>query len=307
MKQENSFKKTAVICIIAGVIVIAALIAFLIVRNGAKPVVEPLIKYTVSETTDDSDGEESKVLVFTDENGKSLSVDGEDYMANLAQDRFIIVKNLELVYFQNEEMLPLSKNCISCTISNDGSLVGYIEPNSSEKPYVGTLYTYNTITGEKEQICDTCFVSMTGRIQISPSGDTVAYVKDYNESDYTYDCCYYNGKKETVIGQNRDILAISDNAEYIYYAIEDPEAYTSVFAVYTKDKGEVILDEAAKNRMYLNKDYSECVYYMGDDDEKLYISRKGSEGVLYKENAAELDTSSLVPHVNAVLDFDTFE
>lgn len=313
MKKDNSLKKTAAICTAAAIIVLLCIVLFLCIRKSAEgKAPEPLKTYEVTlgktEETPTGENEEKngEYLVFTDENGQSINVDGEDYMTNLAQDRYIIVKGRELVYFENDEMAPLSQNCISCTISNDGSTVAYITPNSDEKLYEGTLYLYDTVTGETTEVCNTCFVSTSGRIQLSPDGDTVSYTKDYDEETLTYDCCYYRKGKETVIGQNRDVLAISDNADYIYYAIEDPENYTSILAVYTKDKGEVILDEAFRMSMYLNLDYSECVFYKGEDTEKLYISRKGSEGELYKENAAELDTSSLVPHVNAVLNVETF-
>lgn len=309
MKQNNSLTKTVVICISAAIVVLAVIVVLLMFRNLLnQSTPEPLKSYTVSieKDSDKTSDEAPGTLVFTDEEGKSLDVDGEDYMSDLAQDRFIIVKGRELVYFENDQMVPLTQNCISCTISNNGLIVGYIEPNSSEKLYEGTLYTYNTVTDKITKICENCFVSTTGRIQISPSGDVVAYTKNYDLEARTYDCCYYKKGKETIIGQNRDIVAISDNADYIYYAIEDPENYTSILAVYTEKNGEVILDETSSLEMYLNRDYSESVFYKGTDKNTLYITRQGSEPSVYTDNPKGFDTSSLVPHVNAVLDVDTF-
>ncbi len=312
MKNDKSLAKTAVICIIAAVIVVAVFLFAVLAKKGYNSHnVVPLTKYTVTKKTADSDeskeGEEdNSALVFTDEAGQAAVIDGSDYMTDLAQDRFIIVKNMELAFFADGKIAPIAKNVISCTISNDGSVVGYIVPNTDEKKYEGTLYAYNTVTGETEVVCETAFVSTSNRIQLSPSGDVIAYAKDYDEESMTYDCCYSINGKETVFGQNRDIQAISDKAKYIYYTIEDPEKYSSILAVYSKKGGEVILDEESYNRFYLNLDYSECVFYKGKDDPALYITRKGSAGELYMENDENFDTSSLVSHVNPVINTEEF-
>ncbi len=313
MKKDKSFAKTAIICIIAAVVVIAAFLALVSVKKYKNEnTVEPLPKYTVTkQAADDTEGsegsEDSQGLIFTDESGEAVVFDVSDYMTDLAQDRFILVKDMELAYFADGKATPLAKNVISCTISNDGSMVGYIVPNSDDKKYEGTLYAYNTVTDKIKVICNTAFVSTSNRIQISPDGDVIAYAKDYNEESKTYDCCYSINGKETVFGQNRDIQAISNDAKYIYYTIEDPDKYSSIFAVYTKNGGEVILDEESYNKFYLNLDYSECVFYKGLKDNALYITRQGSEGELYMESDKDFDTSSLVSHVNPVINTETFE
>ncbi|MCD7904199.1 MAG: hypothetical protein LUG24_01155 [Clostridiales bacterium] len=304
-KEETSLFKTAVICIIGAVIITAAVIAVLAVRkNTVKTTVEPLTKYTVTQDQDETSKEQ---ITFTDENGESYTFTGSDYMANLAEDRFIIVNSGKLSYFAEGEEQNLAQGVISCSISNDGSLVAFVTPNSEEKQYIGSLFAYNTVTKSWATVCQDVFVSTAGTIQISPSGDVVAYVKNYDDEALTYDCCYYKDGEETVIGQNRDVWAISDNADYIYYAVEDAESYSSIFCVYTQDKGEVVLDESSYNNFYLNLDYSECVYTLGREEEPLYISRKGSEGELYLEKADDFDTSSLVAHVNRVINTESFE
>ncbi len=316
MKKDNSLLKTTLIGIIGAVIIVAAVVALLVVnKDSNKTAVEPLTKYTVGTDQDEnvSDNETAnKYLVFEDEQGEKYTLYGEDYMANLAEDRFIIVNGSELSFFAEGEELHLSDNVISCTLSNDGSVAAFVVPTSGDKAYVGTLYTYNTVTGESQKINDNIFVSTSNRIQLSPSGDAVAYTANYDEEELTYDCCIYKDGNEEIFGQNRDILALSDNADYIYYNIEDPDSYSSIFAVYTDKNGEVILSDAFYNRFYLNLDYSECVYYMckaskdSDEPEALYISRNGSEGELYLENGEDLDVSSLVSHVNSVLNVDSF-
>ncbi|MCC8098113.1 MAG: hypothetical protein LIO44_06110, partial [Eubacterium sp.] len=281
-ENDTSLIKTTAACVCGAVIIFAAVIAVLALRKDTvKTTLEPLTKYTVTQEQDENTAANeavNKYVVFTDENGESYTVYGEDYMADLAEDRFIVVNNGKLSFFAEGEEKELARNVISCSISNDGSLVAFVTPNSDEKQYIGTLYTYNTVTGSWNEVCSDIFVSTTGTIQISPSGDTVAYVKNYDEEALTYDCCYYNNEKETVIGQNMDVWAISDGGEYIYYAKENTEDYSSIFCVYTKKNGEVVLDEEAYNNFYLNLDYSECVYSLAKEEEPLYISRNGSEG-----------------------------
>ncbi len=310
-KNNDSLFKTTVIGVAAAAVIIAAVVSALVISKNYKSSELPaLTKYTVTEDRDEnvSSGEAAKkYLIFTDENGESITLEGTDYMSNLARDRFVVVNSGKLSYFAGGEEKSLVQNAISCSISNDGSLIAYITPNTNEKPYIGTLFIYDTVSGEAHMICQDAFVSTAGTIQISPSGDTVAYVKNYDEEEYTYDCCYYKDGEETVIGQNMDVWAISDDAEYIYYAIEDPESYSSIFAVYSKSKGEVILDEEAYNNFYLNLDYSECVYYKARTEEPLYISRKGSEGELYLESSEDFDISSLIPHVNKVINAVSFD
>ncbi|MCD7854740.1 MAG: hypothetical protein LUG66_03880 [Clostridiales bacterium] len=317
MKKDNSLMKTTLIGIICAVIIVAAVVVLLkVTKSEKKTALEPLTKYTVGEDQDEDVSKNetaNKYLVFEDAEGEKYTVYGEDYMANLAEDRFIVVNGSSLSFFAEGQEVHLADNVISCTISNDGGVVAFVVPNSGEKAYVGTLYTYNTVTGEAEKINENIFVSTTNRIQLSPSGDAAAYTANYDEEELTYDCCIYKNGKEEIFGQNRDILALSDNADYVYYNIEDPDSYSSIFAVYTEKNGEVILSEAFYNRLYLNLDYSECVYYMGkenkesDEPEALYISRDGSEGELYLENGEDLDISSLVSHVNSVLDVESFE
>ncbi|MCD8089228.1 MAG: hypothetical protein LUD81_01135 [Clostridiales bacterium] len=311
MKKEGSLLKTAVIGVIAAAVVFAAVVLVIVFSKGSgSSDVVPLTKYTVTEDRDEntSAGETvNKYLIFTDENGESITLTGSDYMSNLAQDRFIVVNGGRLSYFADGEEKSLTMSATSCSISNDGSLVAFVTPNSNEKKYVGTLFTYDTVKGETHMICQDVFVSTSSTIQISPSGNVIAYVRNYDEEEYTYDCCYYMNEKEYVIGQNIDVLAISDDAEYIYYVIEDPDSYSNVFAVYTKSRGEVILDEEFYNNFYLNLDYSECVYYKARNEEPLYITRKGSEGELYLEKADDFDTSSLIPHVNSVINVESFE
>ncbi|MCD7778675.1 MAG: hypothetical protein LUH47_09260 [Clostridiales bacterium] len=310
-KNDTSLIKTTAVWVCGAIVLFAAVIAVLVLKKGTvKTTLEPLTKYTVTQEQDENTSEDetvNKYVVFTDENNESYTLFGEDYMANLSEDRFIVVNNGKLSFFAEGEEKELARNVISCSISNDGSLVAFVIPNSDEKQYIGTLYTYNTVTGSWEDICSDIFVSTTSTIQISPSGDTVAYVRNYDEDALTYDCCYYNKGEETTIGQNIDVWAISDDAEYIYYAKENTEDYSSVFCVYTEKNGEVVLDEEAYNNFYLNLDYSECVYSLAKEEEPLYISRKGSEGEVYLETAEDFDTTSLVDHVNKVISADSFK
>lgn len=314
MKKDNSLLKITVCGIIVAVVVLAvAVVLIRLAKKTEKPVVEPLTKYTVGFDQDENVSENetvNKYIVFEDEEGNKYTLYGEDYMSNLAEDRFIVANNGELSFFAEGKQTHLADNVISCTLSNDGSTVAFVVPNSNDKVYVGTLYTYNTVTEEANIINDNIFVSTSNRIQLSPSGDAVAYTANYDEEEFTYDCCLYVNGREEIFGQNRDILAVSDGAQYVYYNIEDPENYSSIFAVYTDKGGEVILSETFYNRLYLNLDYSECVYYMGkegDGDNTLYITRNGSEGEVYMESDEDFDTSTLVSHVNSVLNVETFE
>ncbi len=295
MKKNKILTGTVIVIVVAVIAVICA-VCFMKGKKTQEP------RYTVTE--DDNS------FIFTDETGESVSVEGTDYMASLDESRFIIVNNGVLSYFAKGEAKELAKGVLSCSLSNNGMVAAYIIPNSSEKLYEGTLYVYNGKNGKTKEICNTAFVGSLSTIQISPSGDTIAYAKNYDYDAATYDCCYFNGKENT-IGQNRNIVAISDGGKYIYYNIENPGSealYSAIFAVYSRKNGEVILDnEAYSNRMYLNLDYSECVFYKGKDSDELYISRDGEEGEVYAENDKEFDTSSLVSHVNPVINVKSFE
>ncbi len=160
-------------------------------------------------------------------------------------------------------------------ISDDGSKIVYIDYDE-DRDDIGDLYSYDVAKGESKKISSNCFST---DIKISPDGNSIAYIKDYEDEDKFKLFTSIDGK-EAVVGNGMIPIAISNNGSYLYYLDGD-----KIYVKTTDDKQR--LASNYDGTLYFNYDYSEVLY---EDDDNTYISIKGSE----KQKVSDDDFYSIV-------------
>lgn len=134
---------------------------------------------------------------------------------------------------------------------------------------VGTLNVYDVKKKKNTEIADEVRV---GSAVLSPDGNTVAYVAEYelNDDDEMEFTGYYsvNGKDPEELGSDKRAFAIADKAKYIYFS-DAGRLY-----VHAKKDDVKLANEVNYSTVLLNKDYSEMMY---SSDGKTYITVDGKE------------------------------
>lgn len=130
---------------------------------------------------------------------------------------------------------------------------------------VGTLNLYDVKKKKHTEIAEEVFI---GSAVLSPDGETVAYVAEYEAADDFMGFYSVDGKKPVEVGKEKRVFAIADKAKYIYYS--DVER----LYVRKKDKDEKLANEFYSARVLMNEDLSEMLYVDGG---KTYITVKGGE------------------------------
>lgn len=167
------------------------------------------------------------------------------------------------------------------TVSAFGDTIAYLtDVKVDDKTYesFGTLNLYYTKNGKTKEIAEDVLV---GSVVLSPDGETVAFVSDYDASDDFKGYYSIKGKEPVEVGKEKQVFAIADDAKYIYYADAD-----RIYAQKKKKDGEKLASEVSEVMALFNADMSEMLYvnsdtsYWFDDDgadHRTYLSVKAGE------------------------------
>lgn len=145
-------------------------------------------------------------------------------------------------------------------MSDDGNTLVYLKDIKKYDRYTsGTLYKYSCSSKKNVWISDDV---ITDTIALSPDGQSICYVKDFDENTYEFTGYIKNREKSPEsFGKNKLCIAISNNAKYIYYAKLDCETDTESLYV-KKGNNETKLCRELRDitGFYLNSNYSHAIF-----------------------------------------------
>ena len=178
-------------------------------------------------------------------------------------------------YYVNEEDSKLLSNINSVfEMSADGRYLFYSLrlPNNRFG-----LYQYDRKT-KKEYLLIETKDKQFGVVKVSPDGKTLTYTLiptelNVNDSNDIETFLMKEGKDPESLGEDKVVMAVSNNAEYLYFCDYENNTLTSLYARY-KGEDVKLLDYFNMNYNWINEDYSEMLYSDGSDT---YLYHKGDK------------------------------
>lgn len=221
---------------------------FVYFADGDKLVLnDTLIFYSAGESQDKT------VYCYTNENGELCIIkDGKELKTGIEDAKGIKVSAYgdTLVYFSD---------CEDKTYEN--TLYGY-----ESKIEVGTLHLYYIKKGKDITVADDVVVTSA---VLSPDGETVAYVTDYDATDDFKGYYSVKGKKQVEVGKEKRVFAIADKGAYVYYVDGD-----RIYAQKKNKDAEKLASDIYTSKVLMNADCTEMLF---TNDGKTYITVKAGE------------------------------
>jgi hypothetical protein len=186
-------------------------------------------------------------------------------------------KEYSMLYYITEKTeLALELSTINgMTISDNGNAFLYIIQNTTGK----NDYTVNFYRdGNEETLSETAY----GKgFAVSPNGSAVSFTDGFDDTEDTYTTYVKVGNTTTELGRNMEVVALADNAKYIYYYKNEAFYIQKGFDETTRVK---IADSDGLGRPIVigyNADYSQvlCVESEVSIGSRTYFSEKGGEPV----------------------------
>lgn len=212
--------------------------------------------------------ETDNLVLAVMENGKALDtgMESADY-ATYSQDRTVAC-------FVNEDdaLIVIKKGNVVKTgiedtrkfqISAYGDTIAYFTDVSGD---FGTLNLYYTKNGKKKEIAEEVLIDS---VVLSPDGETVAFVGDYEARDKFKGYYSIDGKKPVEVGKEKRVFAIADKAAYLYYVDDD-----RIYAKKKKKDAEKLASDVSYVGVLVNEDCTEVLFL---NDGKTYLSVKAGE------------------------------
>lgn len=227
------------------------------------------IRFSLDRKTVCYENEMDELIIIKD--GKVTKTGIEDVYGVVVSDR-----GDSIAYFTDTDYI---------SYSND---YGY-----SDSVHVGTLNLYmikdkKNYEIEEEVVVDTAV--------LSPNGQTVAYVADFEgETDFKGYYCV-KGKKPVEVGKEKRPVALSDKGSYVYYQDED-----RVYVMNSKGDAEKLASDISYYfEISFNKDRTQALY---NHDGRTYISVKGGA----KKKLAGSEFSNVLAKESIVTTGDDFD
>lgn len=212
--------------------------------------------------------ETEKTVLVLMEDGKTVDTGMEscDYAA-YSQDRtvacFVNEDDALIVIRKGKVVKTGIEDVRSFQISAYGDTIAYFTDTAGS---YGTLNLYYTKNGKKKEIAEEI---LRDSVVLSPNGETVAFVGDYEAGDDFKGYYSINGKKPVEVGKEKRVFAIADKAAYIYYVDDD-----RIYAKKKKKDAEKLASSVYYVKAFLNEDCTEILFL---NDGKTYISVKAGE------------------------------
>lgn len=227
--------------------------------------------------------EGSRFAYFVD--GKKLAVDDMNLLSDTYQSQDMTVfcywnEDDELVVIKNGKVIKTGiDEAKGIKISSCGDTLVYFS-DCEQKKYkdktsgyeyegtieVGTLHLYYIKKNKDVTVAEEVVVSSA---VLSPNGETVAYVADYDATDDFKGYYSVGGKKEVEVGKEKRVFAIADKGAYVYYMDVD-----RLYVQKKKKDEEKLAGDIYSVKAYVNADCSELLF---TNDGKTYITVNGKE------------------------------
>lgn len=282
--------------VVIGIAAVAVLLVVLLIGifSGEKPYVKLTGKAIVNVYN-----EEDKLFVSL-KNGDKLELNDQSMsqkvysmdMTTLCyaneNDELMIVKDGKIIKTGIEDACGLR-------VSSEGETLVYFSDQeyatyTTDYGYtssinVGTLNLYYIDKKKNVEIAEEVVIDSA---VLSPNGETVAYVAEYDAQDDFRGFYSVKGRKSVEVGKEKRVFAIADKAKYVYYMDVD--------RIYAQKKGkeeEKLASDLSNVTVLLNKDHTELMYlsdgktYVSvDAGEKIKVSGKRLSSVEYPEAVA---------------------
>lgn len=219
--------------------------------------------------------------------GYFMAADGDSKQFDDVDDTYISMDLSVFLYTDYEDDLYIVDNKLNAEkigedvtkvrIGRDGKYVVYLS-NEDDDYYNQTLYIYDVSKKKSKKIDED--VAGGDYLTISVSGKTVAYAKDYDEDDNSFDTYIagYSKKAEKIESKGYRPVAVSDNGKRAYLMSSDYDLY---FYKNGEKDGDKIKDVGGS--FWTNSDLSELVFSKNGDT---YFCKPGKD-------AEKLDGSTI--------------
>lgn len=202
------------------------------------------------------------------ENGKALDTGMERAAyATYSQDRtvacFVNEDDALIVIKKGKVVKTGIEDAKKFQISAYGDTIVYFTDVSGD---FGTLNLYYTKNGKKKEIAEEVLIDSA---VLSPDGETVAFVSDYEARDKFKGYYSIDGKKPVEVGKEKRVFAIADKADYLYYVDDD-----RIYAKKKKKDAEKLASDISYVDVLVNEDCTEILFL---NDGKTYFSVKAGE------------------------------
>ena len=216
------------------------------------------------------DGEEGLFAYFAD--GSKLVLDDLPLsVAYESQDKTVycyLNENNELSIIKDGKSLKTGiEDVKGIKVSATGdTLVYFSDCEYLNGVEVGTLHLYYIKKGKDVVVAEEV---LTDSAVLSPNGETVAYVGDYDASDDFKGYYSVKGKKQTEVGKEKRVFAIADKGAYVYYIDDD-----RIYAQKKKKEAEKLASDLYSSKALMNADCTEMLF---TNDGKTYMTVKAGE------------------------------
>ncbi len=201
----------------------------------------------------------------------------------------------ELILIRNGKVIETGiEDAENVTVSVYGDTIAYlsdVELDTDVYESVGILNLYYTKSGKTKKIAEDV---LDGSIVLSPNGQTVAFVSDYDAKDDFRGYYSVKGKEPVSVGKENYVIAIADKAAYIYYRDDD-----RLYAQKKKKEAEKLVSGLSGVSVLVNADCTELMYTV---DGKTYLSVKAGE----KEKISSDSVTSIVLPEKALQEYQYY-
>ncbi|MBR2409782.1 MAG: zinc ribbon domain-containing protein [Lachnospiraceae bacterium] len=214
--------------------------------------------------------------------GESMKLDDSDVTSEVySMDRSAVCyfnEDDELVIIKDREVIRTGiDEAYGVRVSNEGKTVAYFsdyELASYDNTLygglgsiaVGTLNLYYIKNGETLEIAEEAVINSA---VLSPNGETVAYVAEYDASDDFKGFYSVKGKEPVEVGKEKRVFAIADKGAYVYYSDDD-----RIYAQKKRKEEEKLASDLYNVNVFMNADHTEMLFW---SDEKTYATVKAGE------------------------------
>lgn len=295
------FKKKAVWVAAAVVVVLLLLILLAKGCSGGTSYVA-----LSSKAVFEVDGTDAKVCAYMI-NGDVVETGDEDaYRVRYSQDKSTVCyrnEDGELVIVKNGKVIKTGIDDASdVVISTYGDTLLYYTDYEEisyydsyygyyDTAYVGTLNLYNI---KKDKVYEIAEEVLEDSAVLSPNGETVAYIADYEATDDFKGYYSIKGKTPVSVGKEKFVFAIADKAAYLYYVDDD-----RIYAMKKGKDGEKLVSGVYDIDVMVNADCTEMIFL---NDDKTYITVKAGE----KKKVSNDEFRSIVLNEDAMQEEGSF-
>lgn len=131
---------------------------------------------------------------------------------------------------------------------------------------VGTLHLYYIKKGKDVTVAEDVVVNSA---VLSPNGETVAYVADYDAVDDFKGYYSVKGKKQVEVGKEKWVFAIADKGAFVYYTDDD-----RIYVQKKKKEEEKLASDLYSTKVLMNADCTEMLF---TNEGKTYVTVKAGE------------------------------